>query len=232
MTVSTEPSTGQRMQGPLPGQQAPVCAAQAQALLPAQQFRELPAGQAQGRLPDFFVVGSLQERDHRAVRDAPQPPTDLYADEGAVVLRARAALTLSQGRAARARTRSRSTWLCSPRPARSSARGRPRRRICAPAAPRRASRRCSPPRASSRSCASPPAICARCTYSSCRPTSRPRPTCARRSRSRSARRRASTFPVARRGRRGSLYSEQRALRRAAASLPRGVCTRAGAGVDL
>ncbi len=71
----------------------------------------------------------------------------------------------------------------------------------------RASPRCSPPRASSRSCASPPASCARCICSSCRPTSRPRPTCARRSRSRSARRRGEHIPPCSPRPQGLLYSE-------------------------
>ena len=151
------------------------------------------------------------------------PSADLHARrQGAMVLRAASCTSAPRrGRKARPR-RSRSTRRCSPRPSPSSASVRRPPCICGRARPRRASPRSSRRRASSRSCASRPASCARCTSSSCRATSRPRPTCAGRCRSRSERRAGRVDPASHLLARRAAVLRARALRRAASPLPRGV----------
>ena len=131
------------------------------------------------------------------------------------------------------RPRSRSTRRCSRRPAAEQRVGEATALYLwsqtAAAAHRRGRAR---RRASSRSCASPRASCARCTCSSWRPTSRPRPTCARRSRSSEQRRQGRDVPRHTYWPAGAALLRARSLRRAAAPLRAALRRRADAGADL
>ena len=161
-----------------------------------------------------------QERHDRAVRDAAAPPADLHARrQGAVVLRRRAARAHAAAPGRHAGDARGVPRAVRGGAAASSASARPRRCTCGRARPPGGSPRCSPRRGSSRSCASPRASCARCTCSSSRPTSRPRPTCAGRSRSRRAPARGAPDPAPHLLAAGAAVLRARALRRAAAPLP-------------
>ena len=165
-----------------------------------------------------------QERHHGAVRDAAPPPADLHARrQGAVVLRERAARAHAAAPGRDAARRS-SEYLALFAAAGPEQRVGEASRAVSVVAHRRASGspRSRPPRGSSRSCASPRACCARCTCSSWRPTSRPRPTCARRSRSSAPRREGRAGPPPHLLAAGAAVLRARALRRAAAPLPRAV----------
>ena len=176
-----------------------------------------------------------QVRHHRPLRDAQAPSADLHAGpQGAVVLRARAALSrLRHAPDGTPAARSRSTSRCStrraPEPARRrglahylwsrTAAERDRR-----GAAGRAHRR-DPARARELSALAAPAVPGS-------PTSRPRATCARRSRWRTPRRAGRLFAAPRLLAAGAPLLRARALRRAAAPLPRSVPAGAGAGAHL
>ncbi len=181
------------------------------------------ANAGQTRVPDFFIVGPPEVRDDRAVPDAAAPPADLHAGaEGAVVPRAGAALALHGPQTGDAPGHAGGV------PARCSPPAAPEQRAgeasssylmsrTAAAEHRRAAR---PTRGSSRSCASRRASCARFTCRACACTSRPRPTCAPRSRWRTSGARAGSIPPRCPRPQVAAVLRARSLRRAVAPLPR------------